>query len=294
MLKRYIFILFFPVLWACDQSEDALPSEKTVTLTSFNSVDINNNVVLKFDADLPVGEAIIRGNPAHVDKVNLEINGDVLWVNVSEAVNLQDSLTVITNPITIASIKLEADQNAFVIWEGDTWDDIDFLQIKTEANSTLEMSNLHALNVDVQQEAQSKVLLKSWIWNEVDSIKIPKTNVIVINDSTFLLDGRTIVVVESYEEIEEDGVVYIILRGTGIKSYYVVPQMNVKLEATSEFYADESPVKDLEIKLEAESKARVWVLDNLSGKGEGASILYLMGDPEINYTTQGEATIENF
>jgi hypothetical protein len=84
------------------------------------------------------------------------------------------------------------------------------------------------------------------------------------------------------------------LRATKVKSYFVVPHMNVKLEATSEFYAEECPIKDLEIKLEGQSRAKVWVLDNLSGKGEGESILYLRGNPEINYTTQGQAAIENF
>jgi hypothetical protein len=265
-----------------------------VTLTSFNSVDINNNIVLKFDADLPVGEAIIKGNPAHVDKVKLEINGDVLWANVSEAVNLRDSLTVITNPKSITSIKLEADQNALVIWEGDTWDDIDFLQIKTEANSILEMSNLHAMNVDVQQEAQWKVLLKSWIWNEVDSIKIPKANVAVINDSTFLLDGGSLVIVDSYEEVEEDQIVYIILRGPRIKSFFVVPQMNVKLEATSEFYAHECPIKDLKSNWREKVKQTFgyWTIFQAKEKEHPSFVCWVI--PKLNIQLKGAPQLRIF
>lgn len=156
----------------------------------------------------------------------------------------------------------------------------------------LGLFNICASNINIQQEAQSKIQMESWVGMREDSIAIEKADVQLINSTTYLIKGNGIIVAETISEVENNDITYVVFKGAELRRYTLVPHVNAKLEATSELIADETPIGSLDIRLEGESTANVWVTDLISGKGEGKSSLVYRGSPSIQYTTQGEATIQ--
>jgi hypothetical protein len=292
---KLLYILPLVVLGiACDDSDDLNSNEKTISVQSFNSVDVDGNAVVRFDSDLSSSETIvIKGNPKHVGNVKIEVTNGTLVIRSADNVQLSDSLTIIVNPATLTSIKLEADQKAVVYWDGDHDYCFESIDIKTEANSTLGLFNICADNINIQQEAQSKVQLESWFSESIDTLAILETDVSVIEGDLYIIDNGYIIEADSVREVQKDGQYYLVFVGPEIRRYRVTNNVNAVLQATSELDADQLAVRNFDIKLEGESTASTWVLERLSGKGEGKTTLYYRGAPAIDYVTQGEAKIVN-
>jgi hypothetical protein len=293
---RFLYILPLAILGiACDDSDEFASNEKTMAVGSFNAIDVDGNAVVRFDPTLRSTETIvIKGNPDHVGNLDVEVANGILMIRSSDNVQLSDSLTIIANPSSLIGIILEADQSAVVYWDGDHDHLLNSLSIKTEANSMLGLFNIRASHIDIKQEAQSKVELESWYWQEFDTLAILKTTAVLIDDDSYLVDDNYVIVFESVREVEKDGQIYLVFDGPKSQRFFIVPNVMAKLEATSELVADEMPIRNLDIKLEGESNASVWVTEKIAGKGEGKSRLVYKGTPAINYITQGEATINKY
>lgn len=288
----YIFAIAVLAFWSCDDSDEFQGNERTITVAEFNAVDIDGNTVVRFDPNLSGNQTVvIRGRSGIVRDASVEVVNGTLVIRSSDNTELSDSLTVIANPSILTSITLEADQKAVVYWDGDQDHHFDNINIKTEANSRLGLFNVRATGINIQQEAQSKVQLESWFWQEVDTLAVLENDVALIGEGTYQVDDDHIMEVDSVREVTVGNQAYIVFVGPKIKRFYITPSVTATLQATSQLDADGLPVRNFDIKLEGESTASVWVLNRLSGKGEGKSTLHYRGSPEIAYTTQGEASI---
>lgn len=246
--------------------------------------------MIKLDPAFPEGEVNISGRSMDLAKTGIVVQNGQLLIRSDRPLNLADSLIIRINPNNLTDFILKAEQDAILQWKNNT--EYDFLRIKTEANSQVEIINLLARQVDIQQEAESKVKLNSYTSYPADSIKIRRENAFQIDDKTFYIEELGVVVVDSYKELEEGGSLFYVLQGERIGIYTIIPNMMAKLEATSSLSTEEAPVGNLDIYLEGESEATVWVLERISGKGEGKSKLIIKGNPAIDYTTEGEAIIQ--
>lgn len=296
-MKRRLLHIFViaSIAFSCDDSDDPGPNERSFAVSSFNAVDIGGNAVVRFDSDVSGNNTVIvKGKPEQVGEVNITVVNNTLLIKAPVEVGLQDSLTIIVNPLTLASITLEADQKAAIYWDGNHDVVLDFLDIKTEANSMLGISNLRADNINIQQEAQSKIQLESWFKESIDSLAVLKSEVVVMDETGYVVTEDGVIAFKSFTEVEKDGKVYLVIRDVEVKRFFIVPYVTAKLEATSELFADELPIRNLDIRLEGESTAIVWVIERLSGKGEGKSSLFYIGAPQIEYITEGGATINKY
>lgn len=156
----------------------------------------------------------------------------------------------------------------------------------------LGLFNIRALNINIQQEAQSKVRMESWLRQAIDTLAVLKSAAVLIEPDSYLVDDAYIITFDAVREIDVDGQAYLVFDGPNIRRFFIVPNVTAKLEATSALLAGDSPIRNLDITLEGESTATAWVTHNLSGNGRGKSRLVYKGAPAIAYTTEGEASIE--
>lgn len=277
---------------ACDDSNEFMSNEKTISVQSFDAVNVDGNAVVRFDPSLSSTETVVvKGNPDHVGNVKIEVSNGTLVIRSSDNVQLSDSLTIIANPSILSRITLEADQKAVVYWDGDHDYCLENIEIKTEANSMLGLFNICANSIDFQQEAQSKVQLESWFSENIDSLAILKSDAVVIEDGVYVIDNKYIIESDLVREVMDDNEMYFVFEGPAIRRNRITNNVTAVLQATSELDADQLAVGDFDVKLEGESIASVWVFDSLTGKGEGKSTLRYRGTPLVDYITQGEAKI---
>lgn len=237
---------------------------------------------------------VIEGDPALVSEFQIESENGVLHIHATEKVSLSHNMRVIAPVSTLTRIVLEADEQAEVLWEGEDGNTIlDQLDIKLEANSRLGLLGLKIRNINIQQEAESKLFLNSALAGDQGEIKVEKENVVLLNDTTAVVNNERLVYFETAEALTEGDVEYFTLTGENLRSFFLVENVKATLQATSEMLADGTPVNHYEIKLEGESTADIWAVKTLFGKGEGSSVLYYYGNPTVDYVAQGNAQIVN-
>ena len=295
------------LLASCDDNEQALPNQKEFTVGDYDQIHIGTNVTVVNNVQASGSNngrttgngnpaiVTVKGNPQLISGITIEVIDGIIYIRSTQEVSLEDSIKVEFNTADIGIIKLEADQHATVYWEAEETI-IENLEIRTEANSQLDFFGLKANNVSVKQEAQSRVLLTSGGETGLDSIAFEKEWVEVISDTSALIDEYywyTFSEIELYVD-PSDSKEYYIIKGDLIRVAFVIDQVQVKTEATSSFDAVDVAVANMDIRLEGESEARVWVLDHLSGTGKGESTLYYKGDPQIDFTVEGGAEIIQF
>lgn len=286
-----IFIISF-LFASCDEN-DQLPSERHVKISDFTSIQIGGSAVVEVhvDGSMVDGTVIIKGNPELVSQFDVRVVQDVLHIEASGRVTIADSIRVIT-PLSYATkIVLKAEQEAVVAWEyRDESMILDYLEVKTEANSVLSLFGLKFRDINIQQEAQSKVFLNS-SHHKVDEFKIEKEKVVFLNDTTAIVNSEVLWYVETSTIITDGDIEYYVFSGEKTRSFFITGKLTSKLEATSELAAEACPVNNFDAILQGQSIGSVWVLNSLAGKGEGESILYYYGSPSLNYLTQGSARI---
>ena len=161
----------------------------------------------------------------------------------------------------------------------------------TEGNSELEIYGLQVDAVEAKLEADSKLVLSTFLETITDSVDFPRAEAMLIDDYTLQLD-RKLIKGDSIKMISvEDQEVWRVY-GQEIHFYYYPETVNVKTEGEVTLNAIDSPVEDVQINLQGASQALVWATGTISGKGEGESSLTYKGNPGIsNFLLQGGATL---
>lgn len=294
-------------LAACkdDDNEQVFPNERDFTVEDYSQIQIGASVTVvnnvqgsgtgngRMAGSGNPGLITVKGNPQLIAGITIEVIDGVVYIRASDDIDLEDSINVEFNTADIGVIKLEANQHATVYWEAKETI-LENLEVVTEANSTLEFFGLKATNVSIKQEAESHVLLTTGGIIDLDSIVIEAEWVEIVSDTTALIEDHywyTFDEVELYVDSTDNNKEYYIIKGTEIEIAFIIDNVDVKTEATTSFDAADAAVANMNIKLEGESEARVWVLDYLSGIGQGESRLYYRGNPQVNFKVEGGAEV---
>lgn len=307
-MKKLIYMAVCIVaLAACndDDNGQVRPNERDFTVEDYNQIRIGTGVTVinqvqgsgagngRMTSSGNPGLITVKGNPQLISGITIEVIDGVVYIRASNEIELEDSVKVEFNTADVSTITLEANQHATVYWEAEETI-LENLEIKTEANSTLEFFGLKATNVSVKQEAESQVLLTSGGVIDLDSVVLEAEWVEVVTENTALIDDHYLYTfdhIELYVDEEDNNKEYYIITGVEIWVAFIIDNVEVRTEATTSFNAVDAAVANMDIKLEGESEATVWVLDALHGTGQGSSKLYYRGDPQINFTVEGSAEI---
>lgn len=279
------------LIWSACENKDVDPRQgNSFEVNPYSKVTVAGNVKVAVNENPSEASSeyliTIKSNDDQLDEITVTSEGDVLYISASN-LRIEDDVIVELNNDEIYEIKLEADQTA--VFEGDLG--VDELQVKTEANSELTLSGIYVDRLFSKQEGESTLNLSSATSEVEGPVTYPEEDGKKLNDTTLLVNDDQYVYGDSvkFELIEEDSVW--VVYGDTVDVEYEIPYCEFKTEGNTYIDAEYAKVRELNIKLEGSSEAKVWVNEILSGKGEGSSALYYKGDPNIDFITEGGAKI---
>ncbi len=279
-------------LQACTE-EQVSKDQGTRRVKSFDKIAIDGNIIVKVQKAPSASSEIevkINSSPDLHAKVGVTSENGTLMLTATTDITLAKNVVVELAVPQLSSIKLENIQQASFYFVGDFH--IPTLDIVTEAESKLQLYNLQADVITSRQEGQSELIISSALDPLVAPLRF-SGQVVQLNDNSMLIDNKILVTGSS---IEVDATVtphvYTVL-GSSIKKYYLVQAAQFITQGTTSIDAANLYVRTLGIKLEGESRAKVWVKELLQGKGEGNAVLSYTGSPQVQFTTSGGARILN-
>ncbi|PHN03718.1 GIN domain-containing protein [Flavilitoribacter nigricans] len=291
MKSSYLLFVIGTILFlgsGCDNADDfMLPMEFAVE--PYSKIKIDGQVKIFFNKETGPDEYYVEITSTEEQRKDITIvNEDgVLTITVGEDVVFEDEVTINLNALEIDEIRLQSNQKAELIG----FFDQENLRVVTEGFSELKLACLRVDNLVSVQEAESTFHLENWFEVIEEALIIPEENAVMVNDTTLLVDDSSLIIGESIA-LEGTGPLNWTVYGDFIKRYYFISQADFKTEGKTYLNALFAPVVDLNIKLEGTSEAMVWAIDRLSGKGEGESLLWYRGDPDLSeFRTQGAAQV---
>lgn len=229
----------------------------------------------------------IKSTNDQLKEINVVSDAGILYITASDNLRIEDDVVIELNNDEIFEIKLESDQKA--VFEGAFEEEE--LHVKTEANSELTLSGIFVERLISKQEGESILNISSETQEIEGPVTFPEDGGALLNDTTLLVNESYYVYGDSIklELIEEDSlwVVY----GDTVEIQAELAYCEFKTEGNTFINAENARIRDIYIKLEGSSEAKVWATDRLSGKGEGSSTLYYKENPIIEFNTSGGAKI---
>ncbi|GJM61382.1 GIN domain-containing protein [Persicobacter diffluens] len=287
MKKIALSLLVAASLFSCSKDDDPTNDNNLITVAQYENVKIGGALTITASTEGAANELRINAPENLASKVNATVVDGELYITADASVSLEDNVSIEIYPPSIGRIVLERDQHA--VYHGLLSED---LEIVTEAESQLELYGTVADNVSARLEGASYLILDSHLETIADSADYYVSNVELVDEKTLLLDGRYLIAGEEIVLFEvADGEDFFRVYGDDINTYWQLRSVDYITQGSTELEAIEAPSSNVNIKLEGSSQASVWAMDQLSGKGEGSSILYYFGDPSIDYRIEGGAQL---
>lgn len=301
LMKRISYLLAASSLFfaACDKDDDQNGSNvKEYKVGSYNDVVISGNVVVTKKRGSDQGTIIVRGNPELIANFEVRTDDDDLYITANSQAALSDSIYVELGDVDIEEITLTAQQHAVFKWVDDDRETLDDLEIETRGGSELWFYGLRADELDIDMAGNSYVYfdthLKTW---DTDSVWVAKSHAEVKGDFVIAdLDSNSTFEVAykfsgNISTKSKKGVDYYVITDGDVKEYYLLADVDIETTGTADIDGENAAILDLSAELSGNSTATVWVLGNISGEGNGSSILNFLGDPAITYNLLGSANI---
>ncbi len=294
MKNRFMLLVLLVILGLQACTEEKVEKDLgTRRVRSFDKIAIDGDIIVKVhQAPAATGEIEVKINssPDLYAKIGVTSQDGTLLLTAATDITLARNVVVELAVPQLSSIKLENTQQASFYFVGDFH--IPTLDIVTEAESKLQLYNLQADVITSRQEGQSALIISS----ALDPIVAPLTfsgQVVQLDSRSILIDNKILVTGGSIEvNTTVTPHVYTVL-GSPVKKYYLAQSAQFITQGTTTIDAANLYVRTMDIKLEGESRACVWVKELLRGKGEGNSILSYTGSPQVLFTTSGGAKILN-
>lgn len=287
MRQNFTFFnaLMLLLLWGCSDQDAAQPG--VVKVDDYQQVSIAGNIVVRFKQEETISD---KNNEVHIissayqDQLTVSSKDGELRI-VGDNISLEEQVIVEIYPGPLDAIRLESGQKA--VFEGVIIQPA--LAIVTEGNSELELYGLQVDAVEAKLEADSKLVLSTFLETKADSVDFPEADAVQINDYT-LQYNRALVKGDSVKLITvEDHTVWRIY-GEEIDYYYYPATVNFRTEGEVILHAVDTPVEEVHINLQGHSQATVWATGAITGKGEGESKLTYRGEPATTgFILQGGA-----
>lgn len=279
---------------ACEKDDDngSLPNDFMVNPYSNVVVDGEVNVLFNTGGNSLKSSAnefrvVINASDEQRKSISVSSEDGVLTITAGSDIILSDDVSIELTSEEIDEIKLESDQKA--VFEGVF--DQDQLTVKTEASSELSLFGVRINNIYSKQEGESIFNLSGWEEQIEGEPTYAEERGELICNTSLRVDDSLIVVGDSVvlsDSVPIEWKVY----GDEVTEYFLITYCDFKTEGNTTIHAEEAPISEININLEGTSEAKVFAIDKLTGKGEGSSMLYYLGTPDISgFTVEGGAQI---
>ncbi|MEN8194162.1 MAG: DUF2807 domain-containing protein [Bacteroidota bacterium] len=296
-MKTYILSIVFGFVLlgiGCDstETEELLPRDFTVDAYSKVSVDGQVQVIFNKGNQLAKTtdsgfRVVIKSSDEQLKSITVKSENGELSISAGNNIVLEDDVIIELTTSELDEIKLESDQKAVFVGTFDQEE----LSVVTEASSELSLLGVKINRLYSVQQGESSFNLSTWSEMIDGEPSYAEDRGILLNDTTLLVDNSIIVVGDSIKLGDTEPIEWIVY-GEDVREYFQIDYCDFKTEGNTTINADTAPIKEINIKLEGTSQARIWAIDKITGKGEGSSILYYLGDPDYSgFVTQGGAQI---
>lgn len=300
-MKRLSTLIFISIIFlaaSCSKDEgDMMPMEFNVD--SYSNVSVDGQVKVIFNNENKLSktgstefDVVIKSTSEQRKNIVIVSEDGVLKISVADGIVLEDNIEIALNTNEqVNEIKLESEQKAEFIGVFDQ----EALTVVTEAKSELSLVGARVNNLTTVTQGESLFTLSSWSDVIYGDIIFEENSAVLLNDSTLLADNSIFIgdIVE-FDEVNNEWIVYGEGENEEIEQYFVFDSCDFKTEGNTRIYAENAVIKNVNIKLEGSSEAKVWAIDYISGFGKGESTLDYFGNPDIsNFITEGSAQINS-
>ena len=304
MMKQLFFILLlvFPFAFiACEDNETLIDANKNILEAEGKSAVIRagdlSNIRFKdlpgsisLDEAIPKGEIRVEASEDVGGLLKVEERGGELRIEGKENLPANLDLNFYMNPLDIRRIVVEGDNKVLIT----ATPVLDYLELKTEGSSELVIHNLKVRNLVSRREGKSRMFLSSKL------VDFNRTTFPFLASTVQVLDDHNII----YRDNDYDYMLYapqITLRNDSVfaigstanplRSYFITQTHELRNEGESLLDALDLPTLAVTSKNEGRSISKVWALNQLTVKGEGESVMFYMGEPELDYKLEGSAKL---
>ncbi|WP_057935602.1 GIN domain-containing protein [Algoriphagus resistens] len=258
-----------------------IPSQQSVSLKS-------DTASVRTTSSTSTGEfkVKIKSDPLQRRSLQVKSEGGVLFIIAENNIMLSDSITVELYSDELNEIRLESDQIA----EFRGVFDQESLNVVTEARSKLGLYDFRVDYLTCKTEGESEVTLSTYTEGMGEDPSFEESTGVLINDQTLLVNNSIYVRGDSVRLEGELWIVY----GNDVSSYFEMELCDLKTEGETIIDAIDAASRNVNIKLEGNSEARIWATESITGKGEGASKLYYInvtGLDNSGFVMEGSAQI---
>jgi hypothetical protein len=204
----------------------------------------------------------------------------------------QDSvdLDFFLNPLDLEKVIVEGDNKVYI----SSTPLLDYLEIVTEGSSTLTINDLKVRDLRSRREGKSQMFLSG------EATAFARDSVYFADSAVTIVENRYIFFTEEDAEyvltapsieIRNDSVFALGGASDPLRSYFITQTHELVNQGESYLEAPELPTISVVSKNEGKSESKIWAIDHLEVKGEGESVMYYLGDPEVDAELQGAAVV---
>lgn len=296
----FIFAIFNSLFIACEDDQTLeVADENAIEFEGNNAVirsdDLSNlrfrNVpgTISLDESAPEGEIRIEASEDLDDLLKVEKEGEELRIEGKKKLPSTIDLNFYMNPRDVARIVVEGDNKVLIT----STPVLDYLELVTEGESELVMHDLKVRNLVSRREGKSRMFLSSELTDYGrDSVYFVANTVEVLDESYLIYTEEDIDYLLFASEIKvRNDSVFALGYNDPLRSFFITQTHELRNEGESLLDALELPTLLVSSRNEGQSESRVWAMDQLTVKGEGESVMYYIGNPEVNQDLNGSSAL---
>ena len=303
-MKKSFFILFLltGTMIACQEDETLdLANDNAIEFQGKNAVIRSSNLSnvrlknipasVSMDDSTPEGEIRVEGSEDLDKWVEVREEGGELRIKGKEGFPSTVDLNFYMNPKDIAKIVVEGDNKVLIT----STPVLDYLELVTEGASELVIHNLKVNHLVSKREGKSRMFLSSELTEfGRDSIFFPASAVQVLDERhiVYTEEDLDFMLYASEIKVRNDSVFALgYVEDDGLRSYYITETHELRNEGESFLDALELPSLVVRSRNEGKSESKVWAKNQLTVKGEGESVMYYKGNPEVDQKLEGSSEL---
>lgn len=244
---------------------------------------------ISLDESTPEGEIRVEASEDLNDLLDVEKEGEELRIEGKEGLPSTIDLNFYMNPLEIARIVVEGDNKVLIT----STPVLDYLELVTQGESELVIHDLKVRNLVSRREGKSRMFLSSELTDYGRDSVYFVANTVAVLDETYLIyteDDIDYLLFAPEIKVRNDSV-FALGYDDPLRSFFITETHELRNEGESFLDALELPTLMVTSRNEGESESKVWAMDQLNVKGEGESIMYYTGTPEVNEELNGSASV---
>lgn len=294
-------LLLVGMITSCEQDELLENENSTLAFQGNNAVirandlsnlrfkDLPGSITL--DAKTPQGEIRVEASEKLDELLDARFEGGELRLEGRENLPGLITLNFHINPVHLSRIVVEGNNKMHI--SGTPV--LDHLELVTEGGSELVMQDLKVRNLKSRREGKSRMFLSSLLTDfKRDSVFFLASTVQVLDGKhlIYTADNSKYLLVAPQIKVRNDSVFALGNQALGpLRSLFITQAHELVNQGETRLDALELPTFNVISKNEGKSESKVWAVQHLQVKGEGESLLYYFGSPQVDQHLQGAARL---